>query len=903
MRATQSKDSIFTCTSMVNKGLISQFCRIVGNRSRLYTDIGQEEPLAAPMDLAIILCWKAVIKSLFTRDLDVDFLKLVHLSNQICMLDSKPLMSGDNLQVKAIIQTSLQTAMGKQVEVSAVAEREGAPILKVVSRFLFRGIQGPGEDFEVKEETRYGIEVKDEAILSLLRQKKWIRWQEEPNAGAKISFKLRTEKNKGQLKCVGQVLNLIESTKQHRVIGQVEYQGTQNHPLAFLQRHGTPMDQPSLFENDGYQIAKDVSEAGELSVTSAASNRSYASVSEDTNPIHTNRILADFIDLPGTITHGMWTSAAVRSLMEVYAADNDPLRLVDYTIKFVGMVLPGDRLDCKLRHIGMQRGRKLVQVEVLNQAGDRVAEGQAEIEQPRTAYIFTGQGSQEVGMGMDLYESSEVAKAIWDGADKHFLDNYGFSIIEIVRNNPKSKTVHFGGPKGRAILANYRSMLYERNRSDGSMEAIPLFPQLSEHSESYTFNSPQGLLYQTQFTQPALTLMEKAAFEDMRVRGLTSRQAAFAGHSLGEYSALASVGDVLPIQTLCDVVFYRGMTMQVAVKRDAKGRSPYGMVAANPTRVFPGFGQQGLAAVVKAIRESTAALLEIVNFNVADWQYVVAGDNIALDLLSNTLNYLHQNGKEIKASLAQSGMTELATKLAHIISELKGASETKRDKDGFLALERGIATIPLPGIDVPFHSSFLLNGVAAFRQCLLKKILPSFVDPKALHHKYIPNLTAKPFEVNRAYVEMTFKCCKSPVLAEILEKWNPAIDAEEEQRIAHALLVELLAYQFASPVRWIDTQDVLFKDFSIQRLIEIGPAPTLSGMAERTLKLKYEAHDNALNYRRNLWSYMKNRSEIYYEIEHDESVIPIDAPKLAPSEPTPVQKTEQQVAKPSKTIE
>ena len=66
-------------------------------------------------------------------------------------------------------------------------------------------------------------------------------------------------------------------------------------------------------------------------------------------------------------------------------------------------------------------------------------------------------------------------------------------------------------------------------------------------------------------TQPALTLMEKAAFEDMKAKGLVQRHCAFAGLSLGEYSALAAIGDVLPIESLVDIVFYRGLIMQVAV--------------------------------------------------------------------------------------------------------------------------------------------------------------------------------------------------------------------------------------------------------------------------------------------------------------------------------------------------
>ncbi len=68
----------------------------------------------------------------------------------------------------------------------------------------------------------------------------------------------------------------------------------------------------------------------------------------------------------------------------------------------------------------------------------------AEVEQANTAYVFTGQGSAEPRMGMDLYSSSDVAKTLWDRADKHLSAKYGFSILSIVRDNPKEITIHFG---------------------------------------------------------------------------------------------------------------------------------------------------------------------------------------------------------------------------------------------------------------------------------------------------------------------------------------------------------------------------------------------------------------------------------------------------------------------------
>ncbi|KAH3666371.1 hypothetical protein OGAPHI_003550 [Ogataea philodendri] len=96
--------------------------------------------------------------------------------------------------------------------------------------------------------------------------------------------------------------------------------------------------------------------------------------------------------------------------------------------------------------------------------------------------------------------------------------------------------------------------------------------------------------------------------------------------------------------------------------------------------------------------------------------------------------------------------------------------------------------------------------------------------------------------------------------------------AEIEQELSHVLLTELLAYQFASPVRWIETQDVFLRDFNTERVVEIGPSPTLAGMASRTIKAKYESYDAALSLQRQVLCYSKDQKEIYYTPDPSELV-------------------------------
>ncbi|MCH9767506.1 MAG: DUF1729 domain-containing protein, partial [Actinomycetia bacterium] len=498
-------------------------------------------------------------------------------------------------------------------------------------------------------------------------------------------------------------------------------------------------------------------------LTAPVDMSAFAVVSGDHNPIHTDRAAALLAGLKTPIVHGMWLSAAAQHA--VAATDGQatpPPRLVGWTSRFLGMVLPGDEIEFRVDRVGIDRGAEIVEV-AARVGSELVMSATAQLAAPKTVYAFPGQGIQSKGMGMDVRSRSKAARQVWDSADKFTRETLGFSVLHVVRDNPTS------------LIAS-----------------------------GVHYSHPEGVLYLTQFTQVAMATVAAAQVAEMREQGAFVEGAMACGHSVGEYTAIACVSGVYPLEALLEVVFHRGSKMHDIVPRDSAGRSNYRLAAIRPSQID--LDDEDVLGFVEEISERTGEFLQIVNYNLRGSQYAIAGTVRGLEELED---------------------------------EVERRREISGGKRSFILV---------PGIDVPFHSSVLRVGVADFRRSL-ERVMPVDADPALLVGKYIPNLVPRPFTLDRDFIEEIRDLVPAEPLDEILadyETWRN----EKPRELCRKIVIELLAWQFASPVRWIETQDLLFIEeaaggLGVERFVEIGvkSAPTVAGLASNTLKLPEYSHN------------------------------------------------------------
>ncbi len=181
----------------------------------------------------------------------------------------------------------------------------------------------------------------------------------------------------------------------------------------------------------------------------------------------------------------------------------------------------------------------------------------------KTAWVFPGQGSQTVGMARDLYDSVPSARAVFDEADKAL----GFALTDLI------------------------------------------------------FNGPDDDLRQTINAQPALVTASFACLEAARALAGDRLPAAsfLAGHSLGEYTALAVAG-VFDFPTAVKLARERGRLMHEA------GQKTPGAMAA-----VLGLDEAKLAQVCEA------AGVVMANVN-SPGQIVISGEVTAITRASGLAN-------------------------------------------------------------------------------------------------------------------------------------------------------------------------------------------------------------------------------------------------------------------------
>ncbi|KAH8807720.1 fatty acid synthase beta subunit [Xylogone sp. PMI_703] len=751
----------FTAASRFSGGKIKLTQKMVGNflssvsKSKSGHWATRYPADSVPMDLGIVIAWPALIKPLIHSDIGGDIFRLLHRSNSFEVLpETEPFKVGDELETSSSITKVAVQGQGRHIEVLAVIRRNGQSVMHVTSAFFIQGETSNSNYPGSSKETTVSLVVNSHKLQSLLLSRSWIKFRDRTVKliGKSLLFKVYSKDipnpsiGMARLSVSGEVLNQAGDT-----IGTIEFNNSScagNPVTNFLQRYRTSLDRRKALEHPGWEAPRPwlvrVPDAG----------REYSDASGDRNPIHVCSVFAGFAQLPSPITHGMYTSALVRMAIEEELAQSDIISFSNWSTSFEDMVRAGDTLRIEMQHVSMNEGRMCFEIQVYNDATNcKVMKAQATAEQARTAYIFCGQGSQVKEMGMALYETDKVAKDMWDAGDRYLSERFGFSLLDIIRRDPKSTTIYFGGPRGRKVRENYLSMT-QKLVIGGQEFVVPVISGLTSDSESHTFSDPRGLLFSTQFAQLAITLMNLAEMESLKARGLIQQDAMFAGHSLGEYSALATCSNFMSLENLMSIVFYRGLVMQNSMQRDESGRTDYSMVAVNPSRVGRTFKETDLKQLVELVVSITGVLLEVVNFNVEGQQYVCAGHLEALWILGQACD-------------------KLSTMATHtpedVIEVVRFFAPTAKKLARPIELSRGKATVPLSGIDIPFHSSYLRAGIDIFRECLKEKINAENINPDQLVGKFIPNVTGTPFSLDRSYVEYVADITRSILLKSLIE--------------------------------------------------------------------------------------------------------------------------------------
>ena len=196
----------------------------------------------------------------------------------------------------------------------------------------------------------------------------------------------------------------------------------------------------------------------------------------------------------------------------------------------------------------------------------------------KTAFLFPGQGSQSVGMGKDLYDNFKIAKMTFEEVDDI----------------------------------------------------------LSMHLSKIIFDGPESELNMTENTQPAIMATSIAHYRVYKEEN-GELPTYFAGHSLGEYSALVA-SESMKLSDAARLLNIRGKAMQSACKDQHCGMA-----------AILGLQFDEVKQIIENLIDSNKYVCEIANHNSKE-QIVISGNIEAIDIIVNHCKTLQKRAIKLKVS-------------------------------------------------------------------------------------------------------------------------------------------------------------------------------------------------------------------------------------------------------------
>ncbi len=267
----------------------------------------------------------------------------------------------------------------------------------------------------------------------------------------------------------------------------------------------------------------------------------------DPNAIHHADFVAQMAGLDdGIIAQGMLVHGKMVSHMLGGYLQGDLDRAVSVKTTFTGKVLPGEDLDLVAYRIGQQGEYDILRFDATNADGNTVVTQEWKVRRNGQIVAFPGQGFQKAGMWTSVtnrYQAPQDAKpelkAAYERAqqaqrtflkqvDQHSLERWGFRLSDVVKHAPK--TLSFN------VSEDYAGESY-RGRSKGERLTVRNASQ-------------NGILSETDFTQPALFVAYVLDWIGMRELGKIHPDADIVYNSLGKIAALVAVGAISPVDGL-----------------------------------------------------------------------------------------------------------------------------------------------------------------------------------------------------------------------------------------------------------------------------------------------------------------------------------------------------------------